>query len=73
MEVAVELLGQEIARRSTAIADEEAKAKPDRGILSMLDEERSVLRQQQQALRADQPEGIEAVFAEFGRGRFKDV
>ncbi|HET8554374.1 MAG TPA: hypothetical protein VFL78_06070 [Rhodanobacteraceae bacterium] len=67
--ICAQLLGWEIAKRLTAIADEEAKAKPDRKTLLRLDEERGMLRQRQQALRANQPEGIEAVFAEFGRGR----
>ncbi len=69
MEVAIELLGQEIAKRSAAIADEEAKVELDHKTLSMLNEERDMLCQRRQALRADQPEGIEAVFAEFGRSR----
>lgn len=65
----MELIGQEIAKRSAAIADEEAKAKSDPAKLSALNEDRSALRQRQEALRANDAEGIEAVFAEFGRGR----
>lgn len=72
MEVAIELLGWEIAKRSTAIDDEEAKTAPDRETLLRLGEKRDALCDRQEALRADQPEGIEAVFAEFGRaGKFK--
>ncbi len=68
MEVAIELLGQEIAKCATAIDDEE-KAGNNHSRIESLREQMLALRQRQQALRADQPKRIHAVFAEFGAGR----
>lgn len=63
METAVELLGQEIAQRVAAREDAgDNKARSD-----ALTVEITALRKRQQALRSDDPAGVQAVFDEFGR------
>lgn len=68
MGVAVELLGQEIAKRATDIDDEKkGRASPVR-IWALQDEMRA-LRRRQQGLRSEDVAGVQAVFAEFGDQR----
>lgn len=64
METAVELLGQQIAQR---VAAREA-AGDDKTRSEALTVEITALRKRQQALRSDNPAGVQAVFDEFGRG-----
>lgn len=66
MEIAVELLGQEIAKRVTAIDDEEkGHADPDR--IRALQSEVSALWERQRGLRSEDVAGVQAVFDEYGR------
>lgn len=68
MEVAVELLGQEIAKLSTAIEDEEnADHRPSR--LRALNQKRTALRRRQQGLRSENVVAVQAVFDQYGRGQ----
>lgn len=72
METAVELLGQEIAKRA---ADREGLMKEaeahgvDTTRIVLLTAEMTALRQRQGRLRADDQAVIQAVFNQYGRGR----
>lgn len=66
MEVVVELLGQEIAKRATAIDDEE-KGRSDPARIRVLQGEMRALRRRQQGLRSEDTAAVQAVFDEFGR------
>lgn len=67
METAVELLGQEIAKRAAAIDDEE-RGDNNRARIEGLRNEMRTLRRRQQGLRSEDVAGVQAVFDEFGRG-----
>lgn len=66
MEVAIELLGQEIAKRAAAIDDEE-KGQADPDCIQALCNEMWALRERQRGLRSEDMAGVQAVFDEYGR------
>lgn len=66
MEVVADLLGQEIVKQSTTIADEEAKVLSDRAMLSMQGAERNKLHDQLKALRSDDVKGVAVAFTGVG-------
>lgn len=67
METAVELLGQEIAKRVATRNDIEA-AGGDQTDVEALTDEIAHLRKRQLALRTEDVAAVQAVFDEFGRG-----
>lgn len=68
IEVAVELLGQKIARLSAAIEEEEDPAHLP-GRRHALNQKRTAVRRRQQGLRSENVAAVEAVFGPYGRGR----
>lgn len=70
METAVELLGQEIAKRAAereGLMREAAASGVDTTRIVLLTAEMAALRERQGRLRSDDPAGVQAVFDEFGR------
>jgi hypothetical protein len=71
MEAAVELLGQEIAKRAAEREDlmQEAQAHGvDTSRIVLLTAEMTALRERQGRLRADDQAAVQAVFEQFGTG-----